>query len=75
MARTTLAQGYRTTGRDTAEGWEMLFAIQPDGRVFRTDKLSIHNTNFDTPQRRWHAVDALPDGAEWIGNYPALTKV
>jgi hypothetical protein len=70
MAKTTLAQGYRTTGTDTAEGWEQLFAILPDGRVFRTDKLSIFNTTFTAPHRAWTQVEALPEGAEWIGNYP-----
>jgi hypothetical protein len=70
MARTSLAQGYRTTGADTAEGWEQLFAILPDGRVFQTGKLSIFNTMFAAPNRAWTQIDEMPDGAEWIGNYP-----
>lgn len=68
---TKLVNGYRTTGADTAEGWEMLYAVFDDGRVYRTDKLSIYNTQFTTPARRWFRVDALPEGAEWIGHYPA----
>ena len=46
-------------------------AVHPDGRVLETNPIPCPNNDFNRKGRHWHAVEAVPAHAEWIGSYVA----
>lgn len=52
----------------TQQPIETLYAVSADGTTLRSDAHAA-DMSFDRPSRRWEPVDALPEHAEFIGNY------
>lgn len=68
-----LCQGYQLTrihgaGRNACIQTR-LYAVMPDGAIYATRWVKM-GPNFDAPNRPWKRVDMLPEGREFIGNYP-----
>ena len=67
---TNLIKGYRTHTFFSDKPRETLYAVYDDGRIYRTNPLSLTST-FNQINRPWFRVDQLPEDAEFIGNYDA----
>lgn len=63
-----LILGWMTTDR----AYETRYALYSDGRVLKSEPVSMFHKdadNFAPKGRKWTAVDAVPEHAEFIGNY------
>lgn len=52
---------------------ETLYAVTPRG-VFKTEERPYNNC-FNVPTDAWTKVDAVPDFAHFVGNYPMPTNL
>ncbi len=71
MRTAQLCKGYETSRIDEVAGKVMstVFAKLPDGRIIKGTEREIDNC-FDKIGCIWVFTDALPEGAQFIGNYP-----
>ena len=68
-----LCRGFQTTRIDyeARQGKEILathYAVLDDGQVLQSNE-HVRDCNFNKPSRTWAQAPALPDDAEFIGNY------
>jgi len=65
-----LVLGFMVGWHNEDGGFEILYALKADGTILKTGTIDRPNPNFNKVGRKWTAADAIPDDAEFIGNYP-----
>lgn len=63
-----LILGFMTVDYD--KDVEVLYALHPDGVVYRTHELNRPNNDFNRKGRKWFQTLEAPESAEFIGHYP-----
>jgi hypothetical protein len=58
---------------DTGDRMETLYVLSAEGVAYRSEERPFSNTF--PASTRWTPIDALPQGAEYIGNYRKPTFV
>lgn len=68
-------KGYMIVSCVNETSFEVLFSDEGANGVWKSetiDTTSCPNHSFDCPGRKWTRVDALPEGACFIGNYESV---
>jgi hypothetical protein len=68
-----LVMGWLVVSDDRAT--ETRYAVRVSGEILKSEPITVPNHDFNTRNRVWEKVDAVPDAAEWIGHYPDDLKV
>lgn len=75
-AKQNLCRGYVHSYISGGRGYEKLYAVLDDGRVFRSEEIAQPNSCFDIPGmlwvelKDWSTDTMLALGAQFCGNYP-----
>lgn len=68
--RHDLVKGYMVETTTETSCWETLYAVTWRGDIFSTG-LKRPSPEFNKKGLKWIKVDSLPEGSEFIGNYPS----